>query len=77
MVLMEGGILLVVGLILGVGGALLATRLMRGLLFGVAPNDPVTLVGVAVMMALVGLGACWLPALRAARIHPAIAIRGQ
>jgi ABC-type antimicrobial peptide transport system permease subunit len=77
MVLMEGGVLLAVGLTLGVGGALVATRLIRGLLFGVAPHDPVTLAGVAVMMAAVGIGACWFPALRAARIDPVVAIRSQ
>jgi predicted permease len=77
MVLMEGGVLLAVGLVLGVAGALVATRLIRGLLFGVAPHDPVTLVGVALMMAAVGVAACWLPALRAARIDPVVAIRGQ
>jgi putative ABC transport system permease protein len=77
MILGEGGTLLVVGLVLGVSGALFATRLMQGLLFGVAPNDPVTLGFVAVGMAGVGIGACWLPALRAASIDPAIAIRTQ
>ena len=77
MVLGEGGILLVYGLFLGVAGALIGTRLIRGLLFGVAPNDPMTLVGVAVMMLLVGVAACWLPALRAAKIDPAVAIRRQ
>ena len=77
MVLKEGGVLLALGLVLGVGGALLATRLIRGLLFGVAPHDPITLVGVALVMAAVGIGACWIPALRAARIEPAAAIRGR
>lgn len=77
MILREGGILLGAGLLLGVGGSIFASRLMRGLLFGVAPQDPVTLLGVAVMMAAVGLGACWLPARRAARIDPAITMRGQ
>ncbi|HJU90178.1 MAG TPA: ABC transporter permease [Gemmatimonadaceae bacterium] len=77
MVLWEGGVLLVGGLLLGVIGALVATRVMRGLLFGVAPHDPITLTGVAIMIAIVGLIACWLPALRAARIDPAVAIRGQ
>jgi putative ABC transport system permease protein len=47
------------------------------LLFGVAPQDPITLLGVAVMMAVVGIGACWLPARRAAKIDPAVAMRGQ
>lgn len=77
MVLREGGVLLVAGLLLGVLGALAATRLIRGLLFGVAPHDPGTLIGVALVMAAVGLGACWLPALRAARIDPVVAIRGR
>jgi ABC-type antimicrobial peptide transport system permease subunit len=77
MVLMEGGVLLGVGLALGVLGAVLASRLIRGFLFGVTPNDPVTLAGVALMMIVVGVGACWLPALRAARIDPAVAIRRQ
>jgi predicted permease len=77
MVLMEGGVLLAIGLVLGVGGAIFATRLIRGLLFGVAPHDPITLLGVAVVMAAVGIGACWIPALRAARIDPAVTMRGQ
>ena len=77
MVLGEGGVLLVVGLLLGVAAALLATRLMQGLLFGVAPHDPVTLAGVAAVMAAVGVAACWVPARRAAGIHPTIAIRGR
>ncbi|HEV8365923.1 MAG TPA: ABC transporter permease [Gemmatimonadaceae bacterium] len=77
MVLMEGGVLLGVGLALGVLGAVLASRLIRGFLFGVTPNDPLTLLGVALMMMVVGIGACWLPALRAARIDPAVAIRRQ
>ena len=76
MVLKEGGVLLALGLVLGVAGSLFASRLIQGLLFGVAPHDPVTLAGVALVMAAVGIGACWLPALRAARIDPAVAIRG-
>jgi len=77
MVLREGGMLLAFGLVLGAVGALVASRLIRGLLFGVAPHDPLTLVGVALLMAAIGVGACWLPALRAARIVPAVAIRGR
>ncbi|NOT07991.1 MAG: ABC transporter permease [Gemmatimonadales bacterium] len=77
MVLAEGGTLLLLGLLVGIGGAFFATRMIRGLLFGVTPGDPVTLAFVALMMGVVGLGACWLPALRAARIDPAVAIRRQ
>jgi ABC-type antimicrobial peptide transport system permease subunit len=77
MVLMEGGVLLGIGLVLGVIGSLLATRLIQGLLFGVTPTDPVTLAGVAIAMAAVGVAACWLPARRAAKVDPAVAIRGR
>ena len=77
MVLSEGGRLVLLGLALGVSGALVLSRLMQGLLFGVAPNDPATLAGVALLMAAVGIGACWIPAARAARIDPGVALRGQ
>ena len=77
MILGEGGSLLAIGLALGVVGAFLTTRVIRGLLFGVEPHDPVTLAGVAVAMAAIGIIACWIPALRAARIDPAITMRAQ
>jgi len=77
MVLSEGGALLAVGLAAGVVGALLTSRLLRGLLFGVAPHDPVTLGAVAGIIAAVGLAACWLPAARAARVDPAVALRAE
>jgi putative ABC transport system permease protein len=75
MILREGGVLLAVGLVLGVAGAWLAAGVIRGLLFGVAPHDPVTFAVVAATMAGIGLAACWIPALRASRIDPAIAMR--
>jgi ABC-type antimicrobial peptide transport system permease subunit len=53
----------------------LAARVIQGLLFGVAPYDPATFVVVAVLMAAIGIVACWLPARRAARIDPAISMR--
>jgi ABC-type antimicrobial peptide transport system permease subunit len=77
MVLVEGGRLVVIGLVLGVAGALSLTRLMQGLLFGVPPHDPGTLTIVALVMGAVGIGACWLPAIRAARIEPAVALRAS
>jgi putative ABC transport system permease protein len=77
MVLMEGGTLLAIGLVLGVIGAIVSSRFIRGLLFGVAPHDPMTLAGVAFVMAIVGTAASWLPAMKAARIDPAVAMRGQ
>ena len=75
MILREGGVLLGIGLVLGVAGAFFGASLIRGLLFGVEPHDPITLIGVAVMMAAIGIVACWIPALRAARIDPAITMR--
>jgi putative ABC transport system permease protein len=77
MVLSEGGALVMIGLVLGVVGALALSRLMQGLLFGIQPHDPVTLAGVAFIMAAVGLLACWIPAIRAARIDPGVALRGS
>ena len=75
MILKEGGVLLAIGLALGVIGAFFGARIIRGLLFGVAPNDPITFVVVALVMAAIGLAACWIPALRAARIDPAVTMR--
>lgn len=75
MILWEGGLLLIVGLVIGVIGAATGTHFIRSLLFGVEPTDPVTLIAVAGAMAVVGVAACWLPALRAAKIDPAVAIR--
>ncbi|MGQ0712856.1 MAG: ADOP family duplicated permease [Gemmatimonadaceae bacterium] len=75
MILKEGGVLLGIGLALGVVGAFFAARVIRGLLFGVPPHDPITLGGVTVMMMAIGLAACWIPALLAARIDPAVTMR--
>ncbi|MGH7482273.1 MAG: ABC transporter permease [Longimicrobiales bacterium] len=75
MILSEGGVLVLLGLALGVLGALSLSRLIQGLLFGVAPYDPLTLASVALVMAAVGIAACWIPAIRAARIDPGVALR--
>jgi putative ABC transport system permease protein len=75
MILREGGVLVVAGLGIGVAGALVLTRYIQGLLFNVGANDPATLIGVAVLMAGIGLVACWVPAARAARIAPSEALR--
>jgi predicted permease len=77
MILKEGGVLLLLGMGAGVAGAVASARVIRGLLFGVEPYDPMTLIAVSVAMATIGLLACWIPALRAARIDPAITMRAQ
>ena len=75
MILREGGALVALGLVFGMVGAFFAARIIQGLLFGVAPTDPVTFATVAVVMAGIGILACWIPALRASRVDPAITMR--
>lgn len=77
MILTEGGRLVALGVVLGTVGAFASANVMRGLLFGVTPHDPVTFGLVVVTMAGVGLTACWFPAARAARIDPAITLRSS
>lgn len=71
----QGLLLVLAGLVLGIAGALLLTRLMTSLLFRVAPFDPITFVTVAATLVAVSLLACHLPARRAARVDPLIALR--
>jgi len=63
--------------VIGLAGSLAAARLIRGQLFGVGPADPATFVVVPVVLAAVALLACWLPARRAARVDPVIALRTE
>ncbi len=74
-VLWDGMKLAAVGILLGLAGALVLTRLLRSTLFGVGPTDAVTFVVVTVLLAMTALLACWLPARRAARIDPMVALR--
>jgi ABC-type antimicrobial peptide transport system permease subunit len=74
-VLREGLRYAVAGLVIGLPAAFAASRLLRTLLFGVRATDPATYVLMAVGMLLVVTAACLLPALRASRIDPALAIR--
>jgi putative ABC transport system permease protein len=76
-VLREGAQLAAVGLALGLVGSLAASRLIATLLFGVKPTDPLTLASVAVILAIVALAACYIPARRATRVDPLTALRYQ
>jgi len=77
MILGQGARLVVTGLIVGLGGANIAARVMRSLLHGVSPADPIAIGGtVAVLLAIGTLGSL-LPALRASRIEPTEALRSQ
>ncbi|HEY3516280.1 MAG TPA: ABC transporter permease [Gammaproteobacteria bacterium] len=66
-----------VGVVVGVIGALAATRLATSMLYGVTPRDPLTFVGVVTLLVLIALGAAWLPARRATRVDPMIALRSE
>jgi predicted permease len=74
MVLRQGLRLAATGTALGVVGALIVSHLMAGLLYGVAPTDPLTFVGVALVLTLVALAACYIPARRATRVDPLTAL---
>ena len=73
----QGGRLAALGIVLGLAGSFALTRYLRSLLFGVAPNDLVTLAGVCLLLAAVTLAACLVPATRAARVEPSTALRGE
>jgi len=75
LVLSRAMVLAVTGIVIGIAGAVVLTRYLTSLLFGVKPIDVVTFVGVAVILALVVLVACLVPARRATRIDPLEALR--
>jgi putative ABC transport system permease protein len=77
LVLGQGVRLTVIGAIAGVLGSLALTRLLKSELFGIKPTDPVTLICASVLMLLVALAACYLPARRATRIDPLEALRHE
>jgi ABC-type antimicrobial peptide transport system permease subunit len=69
--------MVLVGLAIGLVLTFTLTRLVKGMLFGVAPTDPHTLHGVVLVLGGVALLACWLPARRATRIDPMVALRAE
>ena len=77
LILKEGLLLAGIGVVAGLASALVLTRLMRNLLFGISPTDPVTFVGVAMLLVAVGVAGCLVPAQRAMRVDPLVALRHQ
>ncbi len=75
LVLTQGLKLALAGTVIGIGVALALSSVVRKLLFGVRPADPVTIAVVAILLTIVALVACWLPAFRASRIEPTQALR--
>jgi putative ABC transport system permease protein len=75
--LRQGMAPVLVGALLGLGGAAAATRLMSTLLFGITPGDPITFAAVVAILAVVALFACYIPARRAARVDPMVALRHE
>jgi predicted permease len=75
MVLGQGAKLASIGIVVGLAASLALTQLMASMLYGVSATDPLTFVGVAVVLTLVAFAACYIPARRAMRVDPLVALR--
>jgi predicted permease len=77
LVLRQGMLTTAVGLAIGIAGALVLTRAMQSMLFGVSPTDPITLLAVALLLGLAALLASYIPARRATKMDPIVALRHE
>ena len=77
MVLREGSVVIGVGLVLGLIGALASAQVLQNLLFEIRPGDPLTIGVVCAVLGLVGLSASFIPARRATRVDPLVALRNE
>jgi putative ABC transport system permease protein len=75
LVMNRGALLTALGLVVGIGGAAALTRVLRGVLYGVAATDPMTFGTMVTVLAVVSLAACLVPARRATLVNPAVALR--
>jgi putative ABC transport system permease protein len=77
LILTQGLKLVLLGVVIGLGAAFALSRWMEILLFGVRPTDPLTFAGIAAVLLLVSLVACWIPARRATRVDPLVSLRSE
>jgi predicted permease len=77
MVMRQGAALTMAGLVLGLGGAMFATRYLASLLYGIGASDPLTLAGAALTLGAVALAACYVPARKAMEVDPMMALRHE
>ena len=75
LVIKQGMLLTLFGLVIGVAGAFAVTRVMNEMLFGVTATDPLTFVGVPILLGVIALFACYIPARRATKVDPLVALR--
>jgi ABC-type antimicrobial peptide transport system permease subunit len=75
LVMMEGATIIATGVLLGLAGAFAGTNLIESFLYGVTPNDPITFAGAALLLSVVALLTSYVPAHKASRTDPMVAIR--
>jgi putative ABC transport system permease protein len=77
MILTQGGKLAAAGVIIGLAASFVLTRSMEAMLFGVSASDPFTFIAVATLLTAVALAACYIPARRAMKVDPMVALRHE
>jgi putative ABC transport system permease protein len=75
LVIGQGALLVLIGAAIGIAAAVGVTRFMASMLFGIKATDPATFIGVAIMLVVVALAACYIPARRAMKVDPMVALR--
>jgi putative ABC transport system permease protein len=77
MIVRQGGLATIAGIVAGLAGAVVGSRLIESLLYGISPRDPIVFAATTFVLLAVALAACWLPARRAARLSPLEALRTE